>query len=191
MSASANVFWRGISAILHAVGLIRQQSVCNDSSGIAMPTKLSATIELTEAPLPPDGGTPAALPVPVPAAAHVARHHSVPAFARPLASQLAFTASRNVPKGRKPAQSGKKSATAKTGRAAALPRRASVIKAKPVVIIATKKKAPKRRHVWLSSVSRVIRPVSNNVVPITTQRTARNVTRPATQRTTRQLKLAA
>ena len=112
---------------------------------------------------------------------------------RPLAAQLAVTAARNVRKGRKPAGRAKRSGIL-TGKTKATARRtASVIKAKPVLIVAQKKRAPKRRHVWLGTQVRVIRPVTLNVVSIQSGgRTLRPVARPAAQKTTgRQLRLAA
>ena len=81
---------------------------------------------------------------------------------RPLALQLAVTAARNVRKGRQPfAQQvvGFKS-TSPTRK------RAHVGKSKVVAVSTRMKSAPRRRHVWLSSQSRVIRPVFANVVQI-------------------------
>jgi hypothetical protein len=74
---------------------------------------------------------------------------------RPLAVQIAVTAARNVPKGQK-------------SRGAAAPQ-ARAVRAKPVVKSTIKKRAPKRRHVWLSNQSRVIRPVASNVVSLARQ----------------------
>lgn len=97
-------------------------------------------------------------------------------LSRPLAAQLAVTAARNVRKGMK-----------SRGFAAPMPR---VLKAKPVVKVAVKKQAPKRRHVWLSTQVRVVRPVANNVIALA--RHPRNAARPAAQKASaRSLRLAA
>lgn len=85
---------------------------------------------------------------------------------RPLAAQLAVTAARNVAKGRTPARSQKKPVRS-TG---ALPKRASLKKPKPVIIAVTAKRAPKRRHVWLSTRVRVITAPASNVVTMTAAR---------------------
>ncbi len=83
---------------------------------------------------------------------------------RPLAAQLAVTAAFNVPAGRK---RGACTALTRKGRVTGGPQRAQqTLKAKPVTKVAAKKKAPKRRHVWLSAQSRVIRPVTSNVVTL-------------------------
>ncbi len=89
-------------------------------------------------------------------------------LARPLAVQLAVTARRNVRKG-KAARSGvAKPVSIKAARPVA-----STRKPKPVTKIVGKKRAPKRRHVWLSTQSRVIRPVASNIVALNrTGRTA-------------------
>ena len=76
---------------------------------------------------------------------------------------MAATAARYVVKGRKSATSVKPVTSSKPAQKAMLPRRATSIKAKPVLNV-LKKKAPKRRHVWLSTQVRVIRPVHTNVV---------------------------
>ena len=80
------------------------------------------------------------------------------ALPRPLAAQLAVTAAHNVRKGRKAAR------PRQPRRAAHGPRKTTVKKAKPVRKVAQKKRAPKRRHVWLSTQTRVVRPVAGNVV---------------------------
>jgi hypothetical protein len=106
--------------------------------------------------------------------AHKTRANRKPS--RPLAAQLAITAARNVRKGRK-------------SRSFIAPR-ARVLKAKPTAKPVVKKRAPKRRHVWLSNQSRVIRPVTTNVVSMT--RPTRVPTRPATPKApARFLRLAA
>jgi hypothetical protein len=97
-------------------------------------------------------------------------------FARPLAIQLAVTAARNVPKGQK-----SRSFVAQSTRAQ---------KTKPAAKTTIKKRAPKRRHVWLSNQSRVIRPVASNVVPLARQ--TRITAKPAAQKSpVRALRLAA
>ena len=74
----------------------------------------------------------------------------------------------------------------------AMPRVATCIKAKPVVMLAKKKKAPKRRHVWLSTQSRVIKSVTGNVVQFNTQRAQRTSARQVICKTPlRPFKLAA
>ena len=133
----------------------------------AAPLRLLATIELIEAPEPPDGGTPISLPLPVLAqnvALATMYRASIP---RPLASQMAYTASRNVPKGRKPRAQAQKQmkAPAPSLKSARL---AGAVKAKPAVAAIAKKKSAKRRHVWLSNQSRVIRTVTSNVVQLST-----------------------
>lgn len=198
MSAKSYAIWRSIQDVLRAVGLMPSAAHGAPAAaagslfaGVA-PLKLTATIEIVEAPEPPDGGTPAALPLPVlaqtAALATMYRSQSV----RPLASQMAYTASRNVPKGRKPARPNSRNAHQPL--VSTLPsQRVSVIKAKPVLEVVAKKKSPKRRHVWLSTQSRVIRPVAgNNLVDLGLHRAHRAATRPTAQRTNmRLLKLAA
>ncbi len=96
--------------------------------------------------------------------------------ARPLAIQMAVTAARNVPKGQKSRSFVAQSARAQT--------------AKPAAKTAVKKRAPKRRHVWLSNQSRVIRPVAANVISLARQ--TRITAKPAAQKSpTRMLRLAA
>ena len=195
MSASSNAIWRGVQFVLRAIGLARTVAIETTaptalSAPGSEPLKLFATIEIIDSPEPPDGGCPAALPVPVLAqtAAVATMYH--PAAARPLASQMAFTASRMVPKGRRSAGSGKRSPA--PALSTAFPRKASVIKPKPVRAVTKVKKAPKRRHVWLSNQSRVIRPITSNIVQLSvTMRTQRAAAKPATQRAVRHLKLAA
>jgi hypothetical protein len=75
--------------------------------------------------------------------------------ARPLAIQLAVTAARNVRKGRKALS--------------ATPSRARGSKAKPLAKVSVKRRAPKRRHVWLSAQRRVIVPVPTNVIALARQ----------------------
>ena len=180
MSASAVLL--GMRAILRALGLRPAQSVAVTELA---PLKLFATIELVDhsdhadRPEPPDGGTPAALPIPVLAQSIALATMYRPAQARPLAHQMAYTASRNVPKGRKPAGATKPVTSSKPSLKSKLPHRATAIKAKPITVV-LKKKAPKRRHVWLSTQARVIKPVSGNVVTLQTfNRTARQTTRPS------------
>lgn len=202
MSAKSNAIWRGLERVLHVFGLRRTTSVPNaeltsmtsDATVAPAAIKLFATIELIEAPEPPDGGTPAALPLPVLAQTIALATMYRPSQQRALASQLAYTALRNVPKGRKPAAAPVRAGTLKSARKAALPRIPSLAKAKPVIELARKKKAPKRRHVWLSTQSRVIRVMScNNVVHLhQAPRTQRTATRSSGQRTVARMhKLAA
>jgi hypothetical protein len=95
---------------------------------------------------------------------------------RPLAIQLAVTAARNVRKGQKSRSFVAQSTRTKTS--------------KPAAKTAVKKRAPKRRHVWLSNQSRVIRPIAGNVVSLARQ--ARVTTKPTVQKTPgRLLRLAA
>jgi hypothetical protein len=132
------------------------------------------------------------LPIPILAQTTALATMYRPAYARPLAHQMAYTASRNVPKGRKPATTAKAATSSKPSRKATLPHRATAIKAKPVTVV-IKKKAAKRRHVWLSTQSRAIKPVLGNVLTMSTvNRTPRQSTRPSALTTVvRQLKLAA
>jgi hypothetical protein len=96
--------------------------------------------------------------------------------ARPLAIQLAVTAARNVPKGQK-----SRSSVAQSRRPQ---------KAKSAAKITVKKRAPKRRHVWLSNQTRIIRPVAINVVPLARQ--PRATAKPTAQKSpSRALRLAA
>lgn len=198
MSASASAILRGMRVILRALGLQPAKSTGVSENA---PLKLFATIEFlaegdlvdqVDRPEPPDGGTPAALPLPVLAQTIALATMYRPAQARPLAHQMAYTASRNVPKGRKPATLTKAVATSKPSQKAKAPRRATTAKAKPVVLV-VRKKAPKRRHVWLSTQSRVIKPVLGNVVTMqTVNRTPRQTTRPSALTTVvRPLKIAA
>lgn len=195
MSASSNAIWRGVQFVLRAIGLARPVTVGKATSTALLapgsePLKLYATIEIIDSPEPPDGGCPAALPVPVLAQTAAVATLYNPAAARPLASQMAFTASRMVPKGRRSAGSGKKVPAPVLS--SAFPRKASVIKAKPVRAVTKVKKAPKRRHVWLSNQSRVIRPITSNIVQLSVpSRNQRAAVKPAAQRTVRHLKLAA
>jgi hypothetical protein len=100
----------------------------------------------------------------------------VSARRRPLAAQLAVAAARNMRKGRK-------------SRSFIAPK-PSVLRAKPIAKSTLKKRAPKRRHVWLSAQVRVIRPIATNVVSLA--RTVRSPARPSAQKTsTRMLRLAA
>lgn len=200
MSAKSNAIWRGLERVLHVFGLGRTTSVPNselpaitaDTAIAPAAIKLFATIELIEAPEPPDGGTPAALPLPVLAQTIALATMYRPSQQRALPSQLAYTASRNVPKGRKPAAAPVRAGTSKSAQKAAYPRIASLVKAKPVVECARKKKAPKRRHVWLSNQSRVIRVMSSSNVVHLAPRTQRTATRSSGQRTVaRMQKLAA
>ncbi len=80
---------------------------------------------------------------------------------RPLAAQLAVTAARNVRKGMK-------------NRGFTVPQ-SRVQKAKPAARKVVKKQAPKRRHVWLSTQVRVVRPIATNVITLT--RPTRSATR--------------
>jgi hypothetical protein len=89
----------------------------------------------------------------------------------PIAKQLAVTLRMNVAKGRRPARKAA-SPKAKPHR-----RTATAIKAKPVVTLRSKKRAPKRRHVWLSNQTRIVRPVVNNVTSF--QRPSRSNARSA------------
>ena len=215
MSASSNAILRGMRAIFGALGLVRSVPVAPIMTVRAVgaeptaaeliaaeplvfaaaPLKLFATIELvqeSERPEPPDGGTPAALPVPVLAQTLALATMYRSAQARPLAAQMALTAARNVPKARKANSSVKAATSSKPAQSARLPKRVTAIKAKPVVVV-IKKKARKRRHVWLSTQSRVIRPILGNVVQMQADsRTPRQTARPAAQKqTVRLLKLAA
>ncbi len=108
---------------------------------------------------------------------------------RPLAAQLAVTAAFNVRAGRKrrslpaiPTQS------RSAGTSVRQPLQAH--KAKPVLKVSKKKRAAKRRHVWLSTQTRVVRPVACNVVVMA--RLPRNIARPSQQKgPARLLRLAA
>ena len=105
---------------------------------------------------------------------------------RPLAAQLAVTAAFNVRKGRKRSAC---AALTRKGRVVGSAQRPA-LKAKPIINVAAKKKAPKRRHVWLSTQSRVIRPVTSNVV--TLARSPRIAARAQTNKApVRMLRLAA
>ena len=201
MSASSNAILRGIRALLSTLGLVQAlpdkafAAVAVADTAVmvaARPVRLFATIEIVapELPDPPDGGTPAALPIPVLAQTSVLATMYRAANARPLAAQMAVTARRNVPKGRKSATSVKIVSSSKPTALAKLPRRATAIKAKPVVL-AIKKKAPKRRHVWLSTQSRVIRTVTANVVQMAAPRTQRQTARLSAKTAAWHLKLAA
>lgn len=158
----------------------------------AAPIKLFATIEIvpaSEAPVPPDGGTPTALPLPVLAqnAALSTMYRSE--RGRPLAAQLAITAARNVPKGRKPSALARRPAL-KPSLAVSGPRRASALRAKPV-LVDVRKKSLKRRHVWLSNQSRVIRTITSNVIQMHIPRTHRGLRSNVLKGGVRPLKLAA
>ena len=190
MSVSVNAFWRGLKTALRAIGLLPVDaavSIASSSVATAQPLRLHATIELIDAPEPPDGGTPAANPLDPVYVAPARKSHTAAVY-RPLAGQLAVTASRNAPK----ARTGKKAPVAKRPASAAFPRKATAIKAKPVVATTSVKKAPKRRHVWLSNTARVIRPIVATVVAFNApQRGQRTAPRTATQKPVRHLKLAA
>ena len=207
MLASASAFMRSVRVFLEAVGLapraeflygaplqfsgnthLYDAGASQVAAGSEPPVRLFATIEIvsTDTPEPPDGGTPAALPLPVLAQNAVLATMYRASAPRPLAAQLAFTAARNVPRGRNPAVSVRKPAL----KSSSAPRRATVIKAKPVLQV-IKKKAPKRRHVWLSNQSRVIRTVSSNVVQMHAPRTHRTVRSGVIKSSIRQFKLAA
>lgn len=189
MSASSSVISRGLRRILQALRLTSRQPVVVahlTPSGMAdvAARELSATIEIVSlignahvAPI----LTPAmeVAPESMPEAASAPSRRAT--LSRPLACQLAYTASRNVPKGRKArpvplAVSSGKRALRST-------------KAKPIVRD-TVKKAPKRRHVWLCNQVRVIRPASLNVVPLNAAR-VRTIQKPGSQKTVRLLKIAA
>lgn len=181
MFAKSRAIWRGLQQLLRTLGSSRLGPALTDATHTSnvRPTiesatlKYYATIEIIEAPEPPDGGTPAALPLPILAQTSALATMYRSASIRPLASQMAVTAQRNVPRGRKPHSTTKPRNSAKS----AMPRVATCIKAKPVVMLAKKKKAPKRRHVWLSTQSRVIRSVTGNVVQFNTQRAQRTSAR--------------
>lgn len=188
MSASSNVISRGLRRILQALHLVSPRPVVAAAAPMPLESTdsaslmLSATIEIVSL---IDTVRVAEIDMPAIDVAPVAAPASAPvrraAMPHPLALQLAYTASRNVPKGRKahpaplPASAGKR----------AMPS----IKAKPVVKN-TVKKAPKRRHVWLCNQARVIRPASVNVVPLNAAR-IRSIQKPGSQKTVRLLKLAA
>lgn len=171
---SNTVPW-GLALVLGTVDLARwawSKAVASPlpaakASNDGAPLRLVATIELIEAPEPPDGGAPMALPLPVlaqTAALATMYRASIP---RPLACQMAYTASRNVPKGRKPrAQAQKQGKIPAPSLKSA--RLAGAVKAKPAVAVIAKKKSAKRRHVWLSNQSRAIRTVTSNVVQLST-----------------------
>ena len=187
--------WRGLRAIWRAVGFSRPAAsiapnvVPDQSSEPSLASQLAtelATVEIfhfSGATLPGDA---------VQAEFHVGEQLEPvqAALRRPLAGQLAVTAARNVRKGRKPAANRSRTASKS---ASVQPRRATVIKAKPVTKVAQKKRAPKRRHVWLSTQSRVIRTVAHsNVVPIhSAGRHGRSSARPASQKSAPRLRLAA
>jgi hypothetical protein len=93
--------------------------------------------------------TPATVDTPSEAPTFLARRRT----GRPLAGQLAVTARRNVRKGRKARPVGLPAIATRPAR-----RHASALRNKPTTKVVAKKRAPKRRHVWLSTQSRVIRP---------------------------------
>ena len=206
MLASVSAIYRSVREFLHAISFVPHADVSSHLKSYAVsfdrgvtnakplvngetppPLKLFATIELgvTDAPEPPDGGAPAAIPLPVLAQSAVLATMYRATSPRPLAAQMAITAARNVPQGRK-ARGPQKQPI----RASASPRRISAIKQKPVVQ-ASKKKSLKRRHVWLSNQSRVIRAVSSNVIQLQAPRTIRTVRAGTLKTTVRQFKLAA
>ncbi len=187
MSASSSVIARGLRRILQAVRLVSPRPVpaaaaMSSEIAEAAPLELSATIEIVSL---IDSVRVAAIDLSaievVDGAAHAPTPQRRAAVPRPLALQLAYTASRNVPKGRKahpaplPVSSGKRTMPS--------------IKARPVVQN-TVKKAPKRRHVWLCNQARVIRPIGANVVALNAPR-VRSIQKPGAPRTARLLKLAA
>ena len=169
MSASKpRALWRGVQAVLRAVGLGRAEFLhdSRDPSGVAvlrLPSFDCATV--TFAPVPAWlTKFVAAVEAPLVVAAEPLSAATMQLSAkRPLAGQLAVTAAQNVAKGRKRRRAVKPTVGQKP--TVALPRRAPVLKAKPVMRIAKKKRAQKRRHVWLSTQIRVIRPIQTNVVP--------------------------
>jgi hypothetical protein len=108
---------------------------------------------------------------------HTSTQHS--GRVHPIAKQLAVTRRLNVAKGRKPAQK-KINRTTRSHRTTA-----STMKAKPVVQSRSKKRAPKRRHVWLSNQARIVRQVVNNVT--TFQRPSRSNARSVILRNTHRL----
>jgi hypothetical protein len=77
---------------------------------------------------------------------------------RPLASQIAITNRLNVKKGRKQAKKAHKTKSNCTRR------RTTAIRSKLTAKSSQKKRAPKRRHVWLSTQKRVIRPTTSNIM---------------------------
>ena len=174
MSASKpRALWRGVQAVLRAIGLGRAADLRGSSdlsgvqSGVAvlrLPSFDCATV--TIAPVPAwlaefvtVDDAPSAVAAELSSAPPLQRSAK-----RPLAGQLAATAAQNVAKGRKPRHAVKVNIRQKP--IAALPRRAPVLKAKPVLRVAKQKRAQKRRHVWLSTQIRVVRPVQTNVVPL-------------------------
>ena len=128
--------WRKLRPLLRVLGLLRPQR--KSIAALAAECGWTASVEIVHG----------AANAPLLAAA----------YQRPLAVQLAVTAHGNVRKGRRPARCGDRRTAVQTAR------KASAIKAKPVTKVATKKRAPKRRHVWLSTQTRVVRPVAGNVV---------------------------
>jgi len=177
MPASKEFFvWRAAKALLRlvAVGRLAGVSRSVDAEGAAGVEAVAEASQVAHAAL-------------VAAAVEPATG----AFAyRPLAAQLAFTSRRNVRKGRKAAPM-RRVAGAK--KAARLPRQASAIKAKPVTRVLKKKRSAKRRHVWLSTHSRVIKPITFNVVAMQMPvRSGKTAARSSGQKAVvRQLRLAA
>lgn len=172
MSASKpRALWRLLQAVLRGLGLGHATHLHDDGarSGVAVlrvPSFDYATVTITPVP----DWLAAFRAVEQATAAKAAAVRQPPAVAvspsakRPLAGQLAVTSAQNLPKGRKRRHGC--APIVKPQSAAALPRRASVIKAMPVLRVAKKKPAPKRRHVWLSTQVRVIRPIVSNVVSL-------------------------
>lgn len=186
MSASSNMIWRGMRRLLQALHFVAPRpnsDVAIATSALIDPAtaKLTATIEII-ALLDDVREIEIDLVEIEQVAAPQVQTTRRAAMPHPLARQLAYTASRNVPKGRK-AHPAPVPATVSKRKAA------SAKKARPVVQN-TVKKAQKRRHVWLCNQSRVVRPITGNVVPLNASRT-RAVQKPGSQKTIRLLKLAA
>ena len=180
MSASSpGALGRGFRALLRALGLVRWTRA---GRGAVQPSLACAVLGAA------DFATVSIVAVASPEA--VVRPQ-IRVRNRPLASQLSITAARNVPKARKGKKAVKAAPRVASGRA--LPRVASAIKPKPTTRAAPVIRARKRRHVWLSTQSRVVRPAVSNVVAMPNPpRIQRSSLRPAGQKATgRVLRLAA
>ena len=171
MSLKSSAIWRVFNTILSYVGLHEADvAIVQTAPADIAPHKLYATIEVIAPPEPPNGGNRAALPLPILAQTAALATMYRPAAISPLASQLAYTARRNVPKGRKPARTGLHAP--KPVYAAARRTRTNGAKAKPIIQVAAKKQDLKRRHHWLANERRVIKTgVGNNVLQLGAQRT--------------------
>jgi hypothetical protein len=132
----------------------RQLSPKNtDETAVVSPTEWDSVIQLAEALSMPSHAQPTRV---------VSTCAAVPerTARRLLASQLAVTSRLNVKKGCKPAKIGQR--PKKTGER----RTATTSRAKPTIKIILKKRAPKRRHVWLCAQIRVVRTITSNVTPL-------------------------